>query len=88
MWNERDFLLGTFADAPTVAIWAGTRHLMSNQAVKELAYDGRLLQIAQAALGVPGVPFRATLFAKSGAANWLAYTLAPGYGLAPRDPVH
>jgi ectoine hydroxylase-related dioxygenase (phytanoyl-CoA dioxygenase family) len=69
--NECDFLLGTLGDAPHVAGRAGTRHLMSNQAVKELAHDGRLLRIAQAALGVPGVPFRATLFAKSGAANWL-----------------
>jgi ectoine hydroxylase-related dioxygenase (phytanoyl-CoA dioxygenase family) len=69
--NECDFLLGTLANAPRVAGRAGTRHLMSNQAVKELAHDGRLLHMAQVALGAPGVPFRATLFAKSGAANWL-----------------
>jgi Phytanoyl-CoA dioxygenase (PhyH) len=50
---------------------AGTRHLMSNQAVKELANDRRLLGIAQEALRGTAVPFRATLFAKSSAANWL-----------------
>jgi len=50
---------------------AGTRHLMSNNAVQELANDQRVLRIAQAALGGPALPFRATLFAKSGAANWL-----------------
>jgi ectoine hydroxylase-related dioxygenase (phytanoyl-CoA dioxygenase family) len=69
--NECDFLLGTFADGPHAAGRAGKRHLMSNQSVKELAHDGRLLRIAQEALGVHGVPFRATLFAKSRSANWL-----------------
>ncbi len=44
---------------------------MSNEAVKELANEKRLLRIAQVALGVSALPFRATLFAKSGAANWL-----------------
>jgi hypothetical protein len=45
--------------------------MMSNEAVNELANDRRLLQIVQKALGLPGMPFRATLFAKSDAANWL-----------------
>ena len=50
---------------------AGLRHLMSVEAVCELANDRRLLEIAHVALGTTAVPFRATLFAKSAAANWL-----------------
>jgi ectoine hydroxylase-related dioxygenase (phytanoyl-CoA dioxygenase family) len=45
--------------------------MMSNGAVNELANDGRLLRIAKEALGSTSMPFRATLFAKSGQANWL-----------------
>jgi len=45
--------------------------MMSNPEVNELANDGRLMRIAQAALGGKAIPFRATLFAKSGAVNWL-----------------
>jgi ectoine hydroxylase-related dioxygenase (phytanoyl-CoA dioxygenase family) len=45
--------------------------MMSNPAVNEIAHDVRPLQIARRALGSPAVPFRATLFTKSGTANWL-----------------
>jgi ectoine hydroxylase-related dioxygenase (phytanoyl-CoA dioxygenase family) len=68
--SECDTLLGTL-EKSTKSGRAGTRHLMSNDVVNKLAHDERLLQIAKEALGVPGVPFRATLFAKSGDANWL-----------------
>jgi ectoine hydroxylase-related dioxygenase (phytanoyl-CoA dioxygenase family) len=50
---------------------AGVRHLMSNQKIVELASDNRLLQIARQALGASAIPYRATLFEKSGRANWL-----------------
>ena len=50
---------------------AGARHLMSNAVVADLARDGRLLRIARGALGGGAVPFRATLFEKTGRANWL-----------------
>jgi ectoine hydroxylase-related dioxygenase (phytanoyl-CoA dioxygenase family) len=50
---------------------AGARHLMSNPAVSSLANDRRLLQIARRALKQKAVPYRATLFEKSGRANWL-----------------
>ncbi len=50
---------------------AGTRHLMANPAVFSLAHDQRLLRLAKRALGHSAVPFRATLFEKSGRANWL-----------------
>lgn len=66
-----DVFLANFRVTPDPKGRAGTRHLMSNPSVRELAQDGRLLGIAQKALGKPAAPFRATLFAKSGAANWL-----------------
>src|SRR5882724_7779775 len=50
---------------------AGARHLMRNPAIAQLAVDPRLLAMAQATLGIEAVPFRATLFEKSGKANWL-----------------
>ena len=68
--DECDTLLGTIAKSRNTGR-AGTRHMMSNEAVTELANDGRMLRLAQTAMNGPAVPFRATLFAKSGAANWL-----------------
>lgn len=68
---EVDVFLANFCVTSESKGRAGTRHLMSNRAVRELARDGRLLRVAQKALGKPAVPFRATLFAKSGVANWL-----------------
>jgi ectoine hydroxylase-related dioxygenase (phytanoyl-CoA dioxygenase family) len=50
---------------------AGVRHLMQNTSVVALASDPRLLSIAQKVLGRHAVPFRATLFEKSGRMNWL-----------------
>ena len=43
---------------------------MSNPAVSSLACDYRLLRLARNLLGDNAVPFRATLFDKSTAANW------------------
>ena len=50
---------------------AGARHLLSDPAVKLLASDSRLVAMARAGLGGSAVPFRATLFEKSGRSNWL-----------------
>ena len=50
---------------------AGTRHLMTTPAVTALATDARLLHLAAEVLGSRAVPYRATLFEKSGRANWL-----------------
>jgi len=50
---------------------AGVRHLMSNPVVAELASDSRLLALVRPALGMGASPFRATLFDKSAASNWL-----------------
>lgn len=49
---------------------AGARHLMSHPDVKRVASDPRMLRIARFALGADVMPYRATLFDKSGAANW------------------
>jgi ectoine hydroxylase-related dioxygenase (phytanoyl-CoA dioxygenase family) len=50
---------------------AGARHLMASPEVRSLAMDTRLLDIAAETLGGRAVPYRATLFEKSGRANWL-----------------
>ena len=50
---------------------AGARHLMAAPEVQALASHARLLHLAAEALGGRAVPYRATLFEKSGRANWL-----------------
>ena len=50
---------------------AGTRHVLSLPVVRALAEDRRLLALAEQFLGPGAIPFRATLFDKSQAANWL-----------------
>jgi hypothetical protein len=50
---------------------AGARHLMSNDYVARFASDPRLLKIASFTLGDSPLPYRVTLFEKSGRANWL-----------------
>ena len=50
---------------------AGARHLLGVPAVRELASDPRLTSIARRFVGRGAVPFRATLFDKSEASNWL-----------------
>jgi ectoine hydroxylase-related dioxygenase (phytanoyl-CoA dioxygenase family) len=50
---------------------AGARHLMRHSAVADVANDPRVLAIACGFLGPSAVPYRATLFDKSSARNWL-----------------
>jgi hypothetical protein len=50
---------------------AGARHLMGQVAVARVANDERMMGIAREWLGGAGVPYRATLFEKSGDSNWL-----------------
>jgi ectoine hydroxylase-related dioxygenase (phytanoyl-CoA dioxygenase family) len=50
---------------------AGIRHAMRDARVAAIARDPRLLQLAQQTLGLHAIPFRATLFDKSPASNWL-----------------
>lgn len=50
---------------------AGARHLLGHPIAREVAGDERLMGLARQILGASAVPFRATLFDKSRAANWL-----------------
>lgn len=50
---------------------AGLRHAMREPAVVSFARHPRLLQLARQVLGPGASPFRATLFDKSPASNWL-----------------
>lgn len=50
---------------------AGIRHLMANPVVAALATNERLRELAKEWLGLTAIPFRATLFEKSGSTNWL-----------------
>lgn len=50
---------------------AGARHLMASPVVAAVAKIESLIAIAEDWLSGPAVPFRATLFEKSQAANWL-----------------
>ena len=78
-WIEKDVLSDVECDALSKVLAAGaqargragTRHLMASPAIREIASDSRLLHLATETLGGRAVPFRATLFEKSGRANWL-----------------
>jgi hypothetical protein len=50
---------------------AGARHLLSHPAVRALARRTELLTIARRFAGPDALPYRATLFEKSGRRNWL-----------------
>jgi ectoine hydroxylase-related dioxygenase (phytanoyl-CoA dioxygenase family) len=78
-WIEEDVLSAAECDQLTETLLqgsvlrspAGARHLMGNPAVATLAKDDGLLRVAKSVLGEGTVPFRATLFEKSGHANWM-----------------
>ena len=71
---------------------AGVRNLMANADIIALAGDGRLTAIAERILGGPVMAYKATLFSKTGKANWLVawhqetalrvekFLAAPGWG--------
>ena len=50
---------------------AGARHILSVPVVRHLATDSQMMQLASRFVGPNAVPFRATLFDKSRASNWL-----------------
>jgi hypothetical protein len=50
---------------------AGARHLMNHPAVSAVAADPRMLAIAAQFLRETAIPYKATLFDKSPARNWL-----------------
>ena len=67
--EECSNLLEALADAPRSR--AGSRHLLWHPAVRALANDSRLGNIARAFLAATPFPYRATLFEKSPRSNWL-----------------
>jgi hypothetical protein len=69
--KEIDAIAELLARESTARSRAGARHLMGVPGIRRFAEDGRLLQIASSALGTIAAPFRATLFDKSPATNWL-----------------
>jgi len=69
--NECDCLIADIAKVNRPNRRAGIRNLMSNLAVRSVASDQRLISIAKRFVGQSAVPFRATLFEKSGRVNWL-----------------
>lgn len=69
--DECNSLIQTLANLKHKQTRAGARHLMSVPLIANLANDERLLSIARRELGKEAFPFRATLFAKTGKANWL-----------------
>jgi ectoine hydroxylase-related dioxygenase (phytanoyl-CoA dioxygenase family) len=68
---ETSHLLRRLEASPLTRSRAGARHRMKHSAVSEVANDPRLLAIASGFLGPSAVPYRATLFDKSSARNWL-----------------
>ncbi len=68
---ECDDLLQSLSNSTVKRGRAGARNLMRNPAISMLASENRLLRIAEMMLGRSAVPYKATLFDKSGKANWL-----------------
>jgi hypothetical protein len=64
-----DALLGALAASKRGR--AGARHLMADPAVSSFARRQDLLALARHHAGPAAVPYRATLFEKSGRSNWL-----------------
>lgn len=69
--DEMTRLADTLSRSPVNRSKAGARHVLGVPAVNRLAADARLTGIASAFVGPSPLPFRATLFDKSLAANWL-----------------
>jgi hypothetical protein len=69
--SEMQQLLGELSTADLERTKAGARHLLRMSAVRKLARDVRMIELAGGFLGPGAVPFKATLFDKSPRANWL-----------------
>jgi hypothetical protein len=76
-----DCLLQEIHDLAPRRSRAGVRHAMRLAPVADLAQGSEMIEIAREVLGPHAFPFRATLFDKSPAANWLVVWHS-GYGLA------
>ena len=73
MFDRSEMLsaLAALARANLTRSKAGARHVLTVSAVRGLATDRRLVDLAARFVGPAPVAFRATLFDKSPAANWL-----------------
>ena len=69
--DEMVSLSGELVRAQIARTRAGARHLLGIPAVSSLAMDPRMLRLAQTYVGADAIPYRATLFDKSHASNWL-----------------
>ena len=69
--TDIDGLLEELSRADLPRSRAGVRHAMRLPAVAAIAQEARMMGIARENLGRDAFPFRATLFDKSPAANWL-----------------
>src|SRR5687768_9945903 len=85
---ECDALLAQLENKSVTRSRAGARNLMKCEAIRDLASDPRLIAITQRISGQPMIPFKATLFEKTGKANWLVAwhqdTALPVKEFAPR----
>lgn len=69
--QECDDLLTSILGGRASSGRAGIRNLMSTSEVSRVACDGRLTGLAGELTGQTLVPYKATLFEKTGKANWL-----------------
>jgi ectoine hydroxylase-related dioxygenase (phytanoyl-CoA dioxygenase family) len=69
--DELDTLLEQICDLAPERSRAGIRHAMRLAPVKSFARHPQLMELACGVLGPQSFPYRATLFEKSEAANWL-----------------
>jgi ectoine hydroxylase-related dioxygenase (phytanoyl-CoA dioxygenase family) len=69
--TDLDGVAEALAGAAVERTKAGARHVLKVPAVRQLAADSRLLEIASQFVGATPTPFRATVFDKSPTANWL-----------------
>lgn len=69
--SETARLLTSLSDAKVPRTKAGARHILRVPAVRAVAQDPGVLEIARQYVGSGARPFRATLFDKSPDANWL-----------------
>jgi ectoine hydroxylase-related dioxygenase (phytanoyl-CoA dioxygenase family) len=68
---ECDLLIDTVLGRSEKTKRAGIRNLMQVEEVRRIAHDQRLMAIAKNELGSDAIPYRATMFVKSGRTSWL-----------------
>jgi ectoine hydroxylase-related dioxygenase (phytanoyl-CoA dioxygenase family) len=69
--GECDLISGHLSNQNNKKNRAGIRNLMSVPLIREFANDERLITILKECTGKAMIPFKATLFEKTGRSNWL-----------------